>query len=260
MKSYTQIGFVCLIAGLASASLAATPPAKKEAVAKEKPAVQKREAPPGAEGRPGRSYGKAVYHRTFMNRIKQGPIGIVFYGDSITEGINKLGQEALLAKYETYKPAVFGVSSEETQHLLYRLTTGEADITPNPKVVVLMIGVNDISHNKGVKPEKVAEGVKRNLDVIREKMPASKVLLMSLLPFGKESSSPNRQKVSAVNEVLKTYVDGKSVIYVDIHSKFLDANGTVLEGTMDAASLHPTEKGYEVWHTALWPVAEPLLK
>jgi lysophospholipase L1-like esterase len=275
MKSYTRIGMSCLIAGLASVTLAA-PPAKKvaattpikkevvakekEAVAKEKPAVQKAEVPQGVQGRPGKNYGKAAYHRSFMARIKQGPIGILFFGDSITEGIGKAGKETMLAKFEPYQSAVFGVGSEETGNLLYRLTTGEADITPNPKVVVLMIGVNDISHGKGGKPEVLAGNIKKNLDVIREKMPASKVLLMSLMPFGKESSSPNRQKVAAVNEVLKTYADGKDVIYVDVHSKFLDANGTVLEGTMDGASLHPTEKGYEVWHNALWPVAEPLLK
>lgn len=212
------------------------------------------------QGRPGKNYGKAAYHRSFMARIKQGPIGIVFFGDSITEGMRTHGKEVMLDKFEPYQAACFGVSSEETGHLIYRLTTGEADITPNPKVVVLMIGVNDISHGKGGDAGKLARDIKKNLDVIRAKMPDSKVALMSLLPFGKESSSPNRQKVAAVNEVLKGYADGKSVFYVNAHDKFIDANGTVIEGFMDGASLHPLDKGYEAWYEALWPVVEPFLK
>jgi lysophospholipase L1-like esterase len=260
MMTCKHLGMSCLVAGLASVCLAAVTPAAKAVPAKEKPAAQRAGAPEGAEGRPGAKYGKGQYHRAFMSRIKQGPIGIVFYGDSITEGVNSLGKESLLAKFDSYKPAVFGIGGEETQNLLYRLTTGEADIKPNPKVAVLMIGVNDISHNKGVKPEKVAEDIKRNVEVTREKMPETKLLLMSLLPFGKESSSPTRQKVSAVNEIIKKYADGKSIIYVDVHSTFLDANGTVKDGSMDAAALHPTEKGYQLWCEALLPVAEPFLK
>lgn len=211
-------------------------------------------------GMKSKNYGRGEFHSSFMARIKKGPIGIVFYGDSITEGIGKDGKEPMLAKFEPYQPAVFGVSSEETVHLLYRLTTGEADITPNPKVVVLMIGVNDISHGKAKNPADVAKRIKENLDVIRGKLPDSKVMLMSLLPFGKKIDSPVRQKVIAINKIIKEYADGQAIIYVDAYSKFLDQEGTVIDGMMDGASLHPLRKGYQVWCDTLMPVVEPYLK
>lgn len=249
--------FTTLAALAMSSGLCLAVPDEKAAEDKAPSAEAEKSAP---QGKPGRKYGKATYHRAFMARIKKEPIHILFLGDSITEGLNQAGAETMLAKYEAHKPAVFGVGGEDTNNLLYRLTTGELDIEPNPKVVVLMIGVNNISHNKGITPDKVAEGIKQNIDVIRAKVPNSKLVLMSLLPFGKEIDSPVRQKVIGVNKIIQGYADGKSIIYVDAYSRFLDSKGTVMDGLMDAASLHPLDKGYQVWHDALWPVVEPLLK
>lgn len=215
-------------------------------------------APAGAEGRPGPKYGKAIYHRTFMARIKQGPIGILFLGDSITERLTTEGKD-MLAKFSAYQPAVFGVGGEETGHLLYRLTTGEADIVPNPAVVVLLIGVNDISHKKSISAQAVAAGIKRNLEVIRTRLPESTVVLMSVLPFGRTPDAPIRKTVDACNALIKEYADGKQVVYLDVHRHLLDKDGNVPEELMPDA-LHPNAKGYAVWYEALWPVVGPILE
>jgi len=43
---------------------------------------------------------------------------------------------------------------------------------------------------------------------------------------------------------------------MDIGSKFLDADGTFLQGTFLGDNLHPQEAGYEIWGEA---VKQPLL-
>lgn len=212
------------------------------------------------EGKPHRNYGKGNIHRAFMNRIQKGdPITLLFLGDSITQGWPNVGADTW-EKFAAHRPANFGAGGENTDNLLYRLTTGELDIKPNPKVVVLMIGVNNISQNKHSTPESVAAGVKRNLEVIREKVPDSKVILMSLMPFGQTLESPVRKKVVGTNKIIKDFADGKNILYVDVYSKMIDSKGVVHEGYMDTAFLHPTEKGYQAWHEVLSPVIEPLLK
>lgn len=218
------------------------------------------EAPEGAKGKPGGKYGKAIYHRSFMARIKKGPIGVLFLGDSITENMLSKGKETFYDKFTAYQPACFGVGGEDNEHLLYRLTTGELNISVPPKVVVLLIGVNNISHTGGkISAEKVAEGIKANVDEIRAKLPTSKLLLISVLPFGKTTDSPNHVRVLETNKIIQKFADGKNIIYVDVYNKIMNgAKETPLDLMPDA--LHPNEKGYEVFYNALWPVMEPLLK
>ena len=215
--------------------------------------------PEGAKGSPHGKYGKATVHKTFMNRIKKGPIGVLFLGDSITERMLTEGKEAFWDKFESYQPANFGAGGEETNHLLYRLTTGELDIPVPPKVVVMLIGVNDISHNKNVLAKKIADGIKANIDEVRQKLPTSKLLLISVLPFGKTTGDSAHTKVLETNDIIKNFADGKNVIYVDVYSKIMKGSKeTPLDLMPDA--LHLNAKGYEVFYSALWPVMEPLLK
>lgn len=210
---------------------------------------------PAAEGRPGKGYRNR--HPQIMERIKSGrPIDLVFFGDSITEGWSKAPE--LWTKLEALNAANFGIGSEETRHLLYRVTGDELD-GYEAKVVVLMIGVNDISHKVG-NAKTISASIQRILAVIRDKQPKATVVLMGLLPFGKTPEAKTRKVVAGVNGIIKDYADGRHVIYVNAHDRFLDAKGEVIDGTMDGAALHPTEQGYRLWYDVLMPVIGPLLK
>ena len=77
-------------------------------------------------------------HEELLEQAKQGNIDVLFLGDSITELFPIVGQESWL-KLLPYKPASFGVGSDCTEHLIWRIEHGELDgITP--KVVVILIG------------------------------------------------------------------------------------------------------------------------
>ena len=72
-------------------------------------------------------------HDSFLARGKAGPIGVLFLGDSITEGWNK-AKDVWEAHYGKDDVANFGIGGDKTQHVLWRIDNGELEGIA-PKVV-----------------------------------------------------------------------------------------------------------------------------
>lgn len=196
-------------------------------------------------------------HDGFLARIKQGPVGLLFLGDSITDGWPGRSKDTW-AKFAPYQPANFGISGERTEDVLWRITNGELDGI-DPKAVVIMIGTNNIGHFGDEKPEWVAAGVKKILEVVHEKLPKAKILLLGVFPRGATKEDGKRQRVDAINALIKNFADGKVVTWLDVGPKFLDTQGNLPKEIMPDA-LHPNAQGYQVWFDTMWPVLEPMLK
>jgi len=195
-------------------------------------------------------------HEQFLARIKQGPVGLLFLGDSITDAWPGRGKESW-AKFAPYQPADFGISGDRTEHVLWRITHGELEGI-NPKVVVIMIGTNNIGHFRDEQPEWAAAGVKKIVQTVRQKLPQAKVLLLGVFPRGPKDSDV-RKKVEAINQIICKLDDGKQIRYLDIGTVFLDANGEIPKEIMPD-SLHPTAKGYDLWYEAMRPLLEEMMK
>jgi lysophospholipase L1-like esterase len=195
-------------------------------------------------------------HQQFLARIKQGPVGLLFVGDSITDFWPGRSKETW-EKFAPYHPADFGISGECTEQTLWHLTNGCLDGI-DPKAVVIMIGTNNIGHYGTEEPGWTAAGVKKVVATVREKLPKAKILLLGVFPRDSKAS-PMRKKVEAINEIIKGYDDGATVHYLDIGTKFLDDQGELPKDIMPD-KLHPNAKGYQIWYDAMWPTLEPLLK
>src|SRR5206468_1757949 len=154
----------------------------------------------------------------FLKRGQQ-PVGILFLGDSITAGWGK-AKPVWDEHYGKLEPANFGISGDRTQHVLWRIANGELDGI-KPKVLVLMIGTNNI----GYSAEDIIKGDLKIVEDIHKKLPETKVLLLGIFPRGVEASNPARAKIKTVNEALAKLEDGKLTRYLDIGPKFLDASG-----------------------------------
>lgn len=194
-------------------------------------------------------------HEKFLARIKQGPVGLLFLGDSITDAWPGRGKDTW-AKFAPYQPADFGISGDRTEHVLWRITHGELDGI-DPKVVVLMIGTNNVGHFGDEKPEWAAAGVKQILDTVQQKLPQAKVLLLAVFPRDRKDSSM-RQRVDQINVLIAKLADGQRTVYLDINKKFLDSAGEIPRDIMPDG-LHPNAKGYEIWYNAMQPTLEKLL-
>jgi lysophospholipase L1-like esterase len=234
--------------GPAPAPAPTTAPARKAYPADE-PAEKLR------DGKPDPRFEKL--HASFLARGKAGPIGVLFLGDSITEGWGK-APDVWKQHYGACDPANFGIGGDRTEHVLWRIDNGELDGI-HPKVLVLMIGTNNIgdtaAHIERADEKIVAE--------IHQKLPDTKLLLLGIFPRGANPADPKvavmRDKIKAVNAGLAKLEDGKQTRYLDIGDKFLAPDGKLTKDIMPDA-LHPNVKGYTIWADAMQPLLDEMLK
>ena len=199
------------------------------------------------------------FHRSFLDRADKGDIDLLFLGDSITQGWNE--QKDLWKKecMSCSKAANFGIGGDRTQQVLWRITNGEVEGL-HPKVVVpLLIGVNNIWPNDP--PERIGAGIKRIVEMLRDKLPQTKVLLLGVLPSGKNASDGVRDRIKQINAVAAKLDDGKNVRYLDLGPKFLEADGSIAPDKFYRPDfLHLQPKGYEAWADGMRPLLMELLK
>jgi beta-glucosidase len=199
-------------------------------------------------------------HEQFLKRAAEGNIDLLMLGDSITDVWPSRGIDSW-QKLQPYHPADFGISGDRTEHLLWRITHGELD-NIHPKLVMILIGTNNVGHFSDEQPEWAAAGVKKIVDTVREKLPDSKILLLGVFPRDVKDS-PLRKKVAAINQIISKFPselgDGKMISYLDIGNKFLDANGEIPLDIMPD-KLHPTAAGYDIWFDAIHAKVDELMK
>jgi beta-glucosidase len=195
-------------------------------------------------------------HEGFLEQAKKGDVGVLFLGDSITQGWKGAGKDVWARHYAPRKAANFGIGGDRTQHVLWRLDNGEVDPI-KPKVVVLMIGTNNLGANND---DQIVEGITTVVSSLRSKLPESKVLLLAVFPRGVAgasrntalTSTPTEPRIAKINERIAKLDDDKTVEYLDIGARFLDSNGQIPKEIMPDF-LHLSRKGYQIWADAIEP-------
>ncbi len=194
-------------------------------------------------------------HRSFVALAKQGDIDVLFLGDSITDWWRTTGKEVWDKNFGSLKAANFGIAVDTTGNVLWRLQNGEGEGF-SPKVILLLIGVNNIGH--GNTNKEIVAGVAAVVQELRQRFPASKILLQGIFPCG-DKDSPPRTRVAEINPELAKLADNQNIYFIDFGTKFLDPNG-VLSPEIMPDQLHPTAKGYEIWAAAIKDPLANLLK
>jgi lysophospholipase L1-like esterase len=218
------------------------------------------------DGKPNPTFLKM--HRSFLDRAKAGPIGLLFLGDSITQGWTK-APNVWNEHFGRYDPANFGIGGDHTEHVLWRIDHGELD-NIHPKVVVLLIGTNNFHQNTA---DEIAAADRKIVAEIHQKLPDTKVLVLGVFPRGADPAATNdrrngdvhgnvaatRQEIKQINAQLAKLDDGKMTRYLDIGDKFLNAKGEIPKDIMPEG-LHPTAAGYKVWADAMQPLLDEMMK
>jgi lysophospholipase L1-like esterase len=199
-------------------------------------------------------------HEGFVRQAQTNNMDILFLGDSITDFWRNRGLSVWNQIYAPRHAANFGISGDRTQHLLWRIDHGELNGI-HPKVVVLLIGINNTGSYRDMRrntvPE-VAEGVRAVVNDIRARLPNSKILLLGVFPHA-SLNNPLRAQVALINTLIAKLDDGKMVKFLDIGPKFLEFDGTLPRSIMPD-SLHPNAKGYQIWAEAMEPALDEMLK
>ena len=217
-------------------------------------------------------------HTEKVAAVKAGNYDLVLIGDSITHTIGELGgkYEPLKAVWEKHfapRHAInLGHNGYRTENILWNLQNGELDFAQSPKVVMILIGTNnsDDRHFPRVHtPEEIFAGTKAIVDLIRQRHPTTKILVLRIFPRGGDSEkavSPPAFNSSAkcietcrrAGELTAQLADGKQVFWLDVNHVFLRPDGTINTDLMWDL-LHPGPAGAEAWAQAVEPTLAQLM-
>ena len=182
-------------------------------------------------------------------------INVLFLGDSITEGwvgVPDIWQR----EFAPLGAANYGISGDETQHVLWRLQNG-AVAGLNPKVLSLLIGTNNIGNSRHTAAETI-QGIRAVVADLRRRLPATRILLHAIFPRDRHADTEFRRTIATVNTDIATLADNQHILWFDIGSIFLEPDG-FNPGHVMVDALHLAPEGYARWAVKLAPELRRLL-
>lgn len=199
-------------------------------------------------------------HEALLAKTKQGVIDVYFLGDSITRRWHAndypAHQENWRQNFTGWNAANFGWGADTTQNALWRITNGELGGV-NPKIVVLMIGTNNLGDappdDEQAKVDEVTGGTQAILDVVREKAPQARIVLMGITPRNANGSPAIMPTIDKINARLAALADGERIVFLNINDRLADENGKLFDGVTNDG-LHLSNQGYQIWADALKPL------
>lgn len=177
---------------------------------------------------------------------------LLLLGNSITQGWGgnrkaigyKPGKQAMDQALGENQWESGGISGDRTYNLLWRIRHGNYN-SGHPQNAVIAIGINDLI-GESVTPEQVAQGIIAVASEARKQLPDTRIILMGLLPSGKEGKSAIRVKCDKIHQIL-AQTKLKGIEYVNPTKWFAEADGTMKEGLYGGDYIHLTDSGYSVW-------------
>ncbi len=177
---------------------------------------------------------------------------LVFLGDSLTASWDP-GVFSLF--YGARSPLLLGIAGDTTQGLLSRLPREWGPL--RPRVAVLLIGTNNTKYGAS-RPADVALGIAEIVRLIHARSPQTRVVLLGLLPTGREPTDPLRALDAQVNAQIAACADGRTTFYANPGAYLLNAAGQLPE-QVSFDALHLTPVGYAILATALAPTLTSVL-
>ena len=195
-------------------------------------------------------------------------LDVLLVGDSITQGWggspidNVPWNPAWQKHFGRFRTVNAGIGGDRTESVLWRLEHGLLDDV-SPRVVVLMIGVNNAPHvaANGVPPEAVAQGIALCVENVRLKAPTAHVVVVKVVPAFAPASAVHRG-ILAINDavVALDLTKDEHVHLVDAGAGFLTADGGLHTAAYSDGHLHLSPAGYGVLAEGLAPTLTHLLK
>ncbi|WP_346237593.1 GDSL-type esterase/lipase family protein [Niabella insulamsoli] len=121
-----------------------------------------------------------------------------------------------------------------------------------PRQIVMYCGENDFAAADAPSVETVMERFKTLYHLIRQKYPKTPFVYVSMKP------SPSRQhllsKYKEANAQIAAFLkQDKNAGFIDVFSRMLNSDGTVMTDIFVSDNLHMNAKGYAIWQKAMKP-------
>uniref|UniRef100_A0AC11CZS4 Platelet activating factor acetylhydrolase 1b catalytic subunit 3 n=1 Tax=Ovis aries TaxID=9940 RepID=A0AC11CZS4_SHEEP len=201
-------------------------------------------------------------HHRFVADSKDKEPEVVFIGDSLVQLMHQC--EIWRELFSPLHALNFGIGGDSTQHVLWRLENGELEhIRPKvsrawvgsqsplslppspplhplfPQIVVVWVGTNNHGHTA----EQVTGGIKAIVQLVNERQPQARVVVLGLLPRG-QHPNPLREKNRRVNELVRAALAGHPrAHFLDADPGFVHSDGTISHHDM-YDYLHLSRLGY----------------
>ena len=172
------------------------------------------------------------------------PATVVFMGDGLIAG-GRWGE--WLPAYEVTNLGIGGSTSDD---LLGGL---DVLVERHPDAVVIGIGTNDLGWRRT--DEHVVRNIESILVTIRRRLPATRVLIHSVLPREREFAD----LIRSINRHLWQFAPTTHAQYLDLWPALAEADGE-LNPAYTEDRLHLTKEGYEAWVGELIPALEALFE
>ncbi|MFM1768750.1 MAG: hypothetical protein RJA22_1279 [Verrucomicrobiota bacterium] len=205
-------------------------------------------------------------HAKLVEHVKgnAGACDVLLVGDSITQqwgspldgGVRNGAWNRHFPKLRTLN---LGIGGDKTQNVLWRLDHGGVEGL-KPKVIVLMIGNNNMFFTAETGIEAAARGVEMCVRNLREKFPETPVIAAKILPAhapGNRFYEDIRKTNLALDPLL---LDRDPQVHVlDLWHDFTNADGTVKATLFNPDRIHLSPAGYSVYAGRLKPLLDRLL-
>ena len=210
-----------------------------------------------------------------LDRARQGHVGLVWLGDSITENWERKGP----APYAAYAPvwdrfygdreAVnMGFRGDTTANVIWRLDNGEVQGLA-PRALVLLIGANNFGRVHWGAAKTLA-GINAIVAILRRQLPQTQILLLGVLPSDR---SPWITANTAIlnEELAETYAHRPYVTFQNVGDLFyrdgkldrdlyLDPHQPeAATATVPSIALHPDARGMAMIAAAIEPTLHRLM-
>ena len=209
------------------------------------------------------THGKLIEHV----KANKGTIDILLVGDSITQqwgsplsGPKGEFNASWKKHFGKYKAVNIGIGGDKTQNILWRLDHGGVEGL-EPKVVVLLIGNNNMFFTAETSVEAAAQGIKMCVTNLREKFPKANIVTVKVFP-AHAPGVPFYEDIKKVNVALDglKLTDDPKVHLLDLTNDLINKDGTVKAELFTSDKIHLSQDaGYGLYAEKLNPILENFL-
>ena len=198
-------------------------------------------------------------------QANRGHIDVLLVGDSITQQWGSPLDKGMLndawkKHFASYKTVNIGIGGDKAQNVLWRLDHGGVEGL-QPKVVIVMIGNNNMFFTPETGIEAAAKGVQMVVANVRDKFPQAEVIVVKILPAHAPGNRfyEDIKQTNLALDALKLDRDGK-VKVLDLWNDIVNADGTLNKGLFTPDKIHLSQTGgYELYASQLKPLVESFL-